>query len=142
MTCNRPVPAMLFSWPSIVPCSLINFFLFAASVSAILQRGRTRRLSERSSLSCLAGSPCIFHSFQTSALWNLLAGYPARLITEHLLFFFMWMVLGLFVLVCMKLTEVSRIRRNLIQDLALLELETSAQEDGSKSPVGTVQANA
>lgn len=106
--------------------SVLNTILFLATTAFILQLGRKRCLSERSSLSCLAAASGIYLAFQSSAIWNLLTGYEARFVMEHIFFLLSWSACAAFVLICVKLTDFSRMRRTLIQDLALLEAETGS----------------
>ena len=118
--------------------SLTNALLWLGAAAFILQLGRKRRLGERSSLSCLAASVVIYFAFQSSAVWNLLAGYETRFIIEHIFFMLAWIACAIFILACVKLTDFSRIRRALIQDLALLEAET-ARSPALSAPVRTEQ---
>lgn len=120
--------------------TFLNILFLVLTAAYVLRLGCSRRLSERSSLSCLAAVVIIFCFFQSSAAWNLFSGYQARFAIEHMLFVVTWAASAAFVFVCIKLTEFSRIRRTLIQELALLSVEIPAAEDKNKNQLLTGEA--
>lgn len=106
--------------------ALLSFFdlIFLIIYSGLVIRfGLKRALSERSSLICLAAGFSIFAFFRTEAFWQLLRDYPAHYLIYHLLFVASWGVTAALFYGCLKLTEISRIKRKLVQDLALLNYE-------------------
>ena len=116
--------------------SFLNDILLAVYTLCILQFVRKRYLSEKSSLLCLAAVMGLFVFCKSGSIRDFITQNQREgfLFNYTVLFCLLWGMMTVVIAAFTELTVLSRERRTLIQDLALLNFEKEESKKTAEIP--------